>query len=77
MSHQNTNILVYLKQPVRQGQVRKLSLAVRGLRGVVNTEVSKWTRSFLSVSYDPDTTDSKHIIEYVNSHGYSAVLVGM
>ena len=77
MSQNNASVIVYVKQPVKQGEVRRISKSVRGLRGVTRTEVSKWARSFFSVDYNPEATDSKRIIEYVNDQGYGAVLVGM
>jgi len=77
MKHKGANVIVYVKQPVEQVQVKQISKSVSNLHGVVHSEVSNWARSFFSVDYDPASTNSKHILEHVNSQGYNAVLVGI
>ena len=77
MKYHNANVIIYVKQPVEQGQLKRISNIVSSMRGVLNTEVSIWKKSFFSVDYDPSSTDSKHILNCVKDQGYSAVLVGM
>lgn len=77
MSKHKANVIVYVKPPVKQGQIKTISHIVAKMIGVSGTETSDKSRSFFSVSYDPFATDSHQIIECVRDQGYNAVLVGM
>lgn len=77
MKHHKANVIVYVKQSVRKAQSIKISESISALNGVINTFVSDNKKSFICVDYDPQITDSQHILQCVNNKGYPARLIGM
>lgn len=77
MNTSNTNVIVYIKHPVRQGQAREISASIGTLHGVVSSENSRRTENAIRVDYDPDVIDSQHILRHVHDQGVTARLVGM
>jgi len=77
MNGSNANVIVYVKQPVHQGQVRAISADIGALYGVVRVENSRRSENVICVDYDPRTIGSQHILQHVREHGVSARLVGM
>jgi hypothetical protein len=77
MNTSNANVIVYVRQPVRQGQARAISATVGALHGVVRAEHSCRSENIICVDYDPQTIASRHILQCVRNQGVSARLVGM
>jgi hypothetical protein len=73
----NANVIVYLKQPVRQGMARVISETISTLQGVVRAVNSPRSENMICVDYDPATIGSRHILQVVREHGVPARLVGM
>ena len=77
MKPSNSNVIVYVKQPVHREQTRAISETIGALHGVIETQTSQRTGSVISVDYDPRSIDSQHILQSVSEQGYNARLVGM
>jgi copper chaperone CopZ len=77
MKTSNSNVIVYVKQPVHREQARAISETLGALHGVIKTQTSQRTGSVISVDYDPRSIDSQHILQSVSEQGYNARLVGM
>jgi hypothetical protein len=77
MKTSNSNVIVYVKQPVHREQTSAISETIGALHGVIETKTSQRTGSMISVDYDPRTIDSQHILQSVSKQGYKARLVGM
>jgi len=77
MKTSNSNVIVYVKQPVHREQARALSERIGALHGVVKAQNSSRVQNVICVDYDPAAIDSRHILEYVSNRGFSARLVGM
>ena len=77
MKNNHANVIVYVKQPVEHKQISCISKTIDSLNGVIHTEVSDRSQSFVCVDYDPKLTDSLRILQSVNNHGYQARLIGM
>jgi len=77
MKQCNSNVIVYVKQPMRPEQARIISLVLGALRGVMQARVSSRSSNVFCVDYDPVAVDSQRILHSVSSQGYDARLVGM
>jgi hypothetical protein len=77
MKTSNSNVIVYVKQPVQGEQTRAISDNIRALRGVVNAQHSRRAPSMICVDYDPRTINSKAILQCVSDQGFPARLVGI
>jgi copper chaperone CopZ len=77
MSTSNSNVIVYVKQPVDQGRVLAVSKAIGTLYGVVQAVNSKRTENAICVDYDPAVINSQYILQCVCDQGVTARLVGI
>jgi hypothetical protein len=73
----NANVIVYVKQPLREGMASLISEAISSLQGVVRAVNSPRSESLICVDYDPASVDSRHILQVVREHSVPARLVGM
>ena len=77
MKTSNSNVIVYVKQPVHREQTRAISEAIGALHGVISARTSGRTEKVIYVDYNPRAVDSQHILKRVSEQGYNARLVGM
>ena len=77
MKTSNSNVIVYVKQPVHREQASAISETIGALHGVVEAHTSRRAGNVICVDYDPRTIDSQHILQSVSKQGYNARLVGM
>ena len=77
MSTSNSNVIIYVKQPVDQGRARAVSKAIGTLNGVVQAVNSHRTENAICVDYDPAVINSKYILQCVRDQGVLARLVGI
>ena len=77
MNTSRTNVIVYVKQTLHQGQSRDISKTIGALHGVVNAYNSRRTENMICVEYDPHIIDSQHILQRARDHGVPARLIGM
>jgi hypothetical protein len=77
MNTRTSNVIVYVQQPVHQGQARVVSKAFGALRGLVSAAHSRRLENVICVDYDPRTIGSLHILQCARDQGVSARLVGM
>jgi hypothetical protein len=77
MKNSKSNVIVYVKQPVRPEQARVISESVGALHGVIDAQASQRTGNVISVDYDPRAINSRHILQCVSDRGFDARLVGM
>ena len=77
MSTSNSNVIVYVRQPVGQGGVRTVSRAIGKLHGVVQAVHSHRTENAICVDYDPAVINSQSILQCVRDQGVTARLVGI
>jgi len=73
----NSNVIVYVKQPVHREQVRALSERIGTLYGVVSAQNSSRAHNLICVDYNPQIIDSQHILACASNRGFAARLVGM
>lgn len=77
MKHSNSNVIVYVQQPLQTEQTRIISQALCALRGVLQARTSSRSSRVICVDYDPVDVDSQRILRSVTSCGFDARLVGM
>jgi hypothetical protein len=77
MKTSNSNVIVYVKQPVHREQTRAISETLGALHGVVDAQTSHRAGNVICVDYDPRSIDLQHILQSVSEQGYNARLVGM
>jgi len=77
MNSSNANVIVYVQQPVQQGQARAISETISALQGVARAVNSRGSENMICVDYDPRTVDSQHILQVARDQGVTALMVGM
>jgi hypothetical protein len=77
MKTSNSNVIVYVKQPVHREQARVISESIGALHGVVSAQNSSRVENMICVDYNPRAIDAQHILECVSNRGFPARLVGM
>jgi len=77
MKTSNSNVIVYVKQPVQPEQSRVISATIGALQGVIGAHASQRSGNVISVDYDPKIISSQHILQHVSASGFNVRLVGM
>lgn len=76
MNTQQTNVVLHIAQPERDGEWQQLAGAAGAAHGVTRTRIGERGRMLL-VWYDPHATNARTILDSVEAAGARARLIGM
>lgn len=71
------DLLIHVNETLGASEQAFLEEELRKAKGVVAPRFNGKTPHLLLVSYDPEATDSRGLLDRVKSNGYTAQLVGM
>lgn len=75
MPYPNAHIVLHLADPLSDGEVDDLQLALERVAGVARVESSMRLARLLLVDHDPTVVSAHSILASVIGHGYTAQLV--
>jgi len=77
MKANTLDAFVYVQVPQAKQQKSDIVTALSELSGVVRASANAYVGKLVDIAYDPATTSSSRIIEYVRSRGYHGFMVGL
>jgi hypothetical protein len=75
MDYPKAHVVLHLADPLSDGEVDDLQLALERLAGVVRVEASMRLARLLVIAHDPGVVSARAILTSVTRRGYAAQLV--
>ncbi len=69
-------IVIHINEDLQQEQINKLETSLGSDAGVKQARINRSRSHLMLVDYMPGMITARQVINYVNSKGYNAVLVG-
>jgi len=76
MAYPKAHVVLHLAEPLSDGEVESLQLALERLAGVARVEASMRLARLLLIDHDPSVVSATSILTNVTRRGYAAQLVG-
>ena len=76
MDYLKAHAVVHLAEPLSDGEVDDLQLALKRVAGIARVEASMRLARLLVIDHDPNIVSARSILANVTRRGYAAQLVG-